>query len=108
MASPRSVWGNSLRNALLRHQRAYISLAASPPATARRMAEPSTAAHPATGERVAAATPASRSFVLASLRALHLDPGDPAACSTTTRRRTTGSARPNTNPPHHHRHAYQA
>src|SRR6266540_3730606 len=30
-----------------------------------------------TGRRLAAATPASRSFVLAALRALHLDPGAP-------------------------------
>ena len=60
--------------------RAYISLAASPPAAARRMAEPSTAPHPTTrgaGGDLAAATPASRSFVLASLRALHLDPRAP-------------------------------
>lgn len=42
--SPRSVWGHLLRNALLRLQRAYISLAASPPDQARRMTEPLAAA----------------------------------------------------------------
>jgi hypothetical protein len=42
----------------------------------------------------AAATPASRSFVLASLRALHLDPKAPVACSSATKLRGSASARP--------------
>jgi len=47
-----------------------------------------TAGTGAAGGRLAAATPASRSFVLASLRALHLDPRAPDACSFSPRRRT--------------------
>jgi hypothetical protein len=47
-----------------------------------------TAGTGAAGGRLAAATPASRSFVLASLRALRLDPRAPDACSFSPRRRT--------------------
>jgi hypothetical protein len=50
-------------------------------------AEPIPAGNPTTttttGQRRAAAAPTSRSFVLAALRALHLDVGFPAACSNT-------------------------
>jgi hypothetical protein len=46
------------------------------PGTSRRLRSPVAAERGGTaGGGVAAATPASRSFVLASLRALHLDPG---------------------------------
>jgi hypothetical protein len=57
---------------------------------------------PTAGTDVAAVTPASRSYVLASLRPLHLDPRGPAACSTATTHRTSASARTNTpnQPPH--------
>jgi len=45
-APPRSVWGNQLRNALLRSRPAHISLAANPTQTARRMTKPSNEPHP--------------------------------------------------------------
>jgi hypothetical protein len=45
-ASPGRVWGNSLRNALLRFRPAHISLAASPLASPRRTAEPLPDPHP--------------------------------------------------------------
>ena len=55
---------------------------------------------PTTGRRddVAAATPASRSFVLASLRALHLDPEAPTPAQRAAKPRTSGPARPTPQP----------
>jgi hypothetical protein len=56
-----------------------------------------------TGRRVAAATPTSRSFVLAALRALHLDPGapPPAQPTTTAEAPLRRATKPNTTTPHH-------
>jgi hypothetical protein len=57
--------------------------------------QPTTTPH-AAGSRVAAATPRSRSFVLAALRALHLDGGAPPPAPTSTTRRSDTSTRPHT------------
>ena len=73
--------GTILRIADLRSQSAYIRVAVRRPTSSRRMVELSFVPHHVPrGHDVAAATPMSRSFVLASLRALHLDIGDPVAC----------------------------
>ena len=90
-ASARSVWGNPLRNALLRSRHAYISLAASPPEPpgARAPPRPSTtgtvanprSSPPSSSLRHAA--PASRTCgrcavgLPADPRPRHLDPARP-------------------------------
>jgi hypothetical protein len=70
------VQGNPLRNVELRSRLAHITLAGSPPAPPRHMVEPRPDPHhPHTGPRRSSRHPLSMSFVLASLRALHIDSG---------------------------------
>ena len=79
----------------LRFRSAYICLAASPDHQNRRAANPAPDHHQGL---TAAATPASRPFVLATPRALRLDPGARRLLKAGHRRRTRPRSRPPTTP----------
>ena len=99
------VRGTFLRIADMRFRSAYISVAVSRSTDRRRIVETSELdrRHPSEADwgRWADATPASRPFVLASLRALRLDPEAPPAAhsSSTTDQPVVGHA-PKTIPTH--------
>ena len=98
----RTVWGNRLRMNTLRFRPADMRVAASRSTWCRRCPAPppaTTTTRNREGSRVAAATPTSRSFVLASLRALHLDPEAPPPAHRRSRVRSLTARAPNP-PPH--------
>ena len=84
----------------LRFRPAHVRVAASRSTWCRRIPHhptaPTTTGPP--GSRVAAATPASRSFVLASLRALHLDPRAPTPAQPAAKPRPTRRAQHHPDP----------
>jgi hypothetical protein len=103
--SAHQVWGTSLRIADMRSRPANISLAVRRSTPSSRARSTSPHAHsPPDGRilfsprRIHAGTPASRSYVLAALRALHLDPGIPASTTQQQREDARQERRPSAHP----------
>jgi hypothetical protein len=91
-------WGTHLRNDALRSQLANTIMAVPQSTTSRRVATTThDHHHPHRGAR-SSRHPTSRSFVLTSLRALHLDLGSRRLLNLNHARRTSGSTRQETTP----------